>query len=233
MAKSNGGSWLQLVVKDRNELISMHVDLTLLGNYAIHSYLNAVLRKSIRQKNIIIPLLIVLGGKKGVTQFFPLVDPGKLCFGIWRPQKERGKGDVGFYWSTSRMPLTGVVNGTVFGFQEPILQGNTPVNRDPLRKVLQCRCKQSTVRAYGRAQLGEEARPEKTLVRSYVKDIWKHQGETALEGEKGILAREKTLWDGPPATMRTQLMWAGGKIDKVNGTKLDSCMICWVRVFIL
>lgn len=61
------------------------------GNYAIHSYINAVLRKSFRHKNISVPLVNCAGKKKGITRVFPFVDPGKLCSGIWGPWQKRAK----------------------------------------------------------------------------------------------------------------------------------------------
>lgn len=52
------------------------------GNYAIHSYINAVLRGSFRHKNISTRLVNCASGKKRHDLNLPLVDPGKLCFGI-------------------------------------------------------------------------------------------------------------------------------------------------------
>lgn len=95
------------------------------GNYAIHSYINAVLRKSFRHKNISTCLLIVPGKKKKKARFesSPLWIQESFVLEYGGPGR-RGLRKCRLLLSTSRMPLAEAVNDTVFGFQEPRLEGN-------------------------------------------------------------------------------------------------------------
>lgn len=79
--------------------------------------LTAVLGRSIRPKNVSIPMNCAV--KKSITRVFPFVD-----LGIWRSQQKRVKAVYRLVLSVCEMPLTGDVNNTVFGLQEPGLEGN-------------------------------------------------------------------------------------------------------------
>lgn len=57
--------------------------------------------------------------KKSITRVFRLLD-----LGIWRSQQKRVKAVYRLVLSVCQMPLNGDINNTVFGLQEPGLEGN-------------------------------------------------------------------------------------------------------------
>lgn len=76
------------------------------------TYLTAVLGRSIRPKNISIPL-------NSTNSSLPFVD-----LGIWRSQQKSVKAVHRLVLSVCGTPLSGDVNNTVFGLQEPGLEGH-------------------------------------------------------------------------------------------------------------